>query len=371
MKSPIALIFLWLALLSVASAQNSPYTAAWQHTFATPHPCVVLIGAADSENVLWLFSEWFPRRLARIYSLGRIDPSGKLLNSHEMHFPGLPDLPDHSGSFSIAANGTRVGLLVTDVKLESGPSVSFEGAFFIRLDTSPAGAPEVVSGPGPQFLSLTAGPDGSFLAVGDQEPLTLVKIGLDGKPTWRRSFSARYVLPETAVASNGDIYVVAQDSVHHDLLLMRLDRNARLLRRVHLPAKQATVAASADGCVLMYSAGYNGPANHVFLGAYDQRLQPIWTKPTPFTGYGGRTYELIGVRGGYVAAGEADKMFSFQLVSFDRLGNTIGREQPFDTVEPPLLIPTQSGFYIVRRGSGFGREFKPLNFTVTKEVFKQ
>src|SRR5208337_1963732 len=81
------------------------------------------------------------------------------------------------------------------VKVESGPSVSFNGAFITRLDSNSAGTPEVVSGPGPQFLSLTAAPDGSFLAVGDQEPLTLVKIGLNSKPAWRRSFSKSYVLP--------------------------------------------------------------------------------------------------------------------------------------------------------------------------------
>ena len=112
-------------------------------------------------------------------------------------------------AIQMASSGPTVGVLVSATRWE-GRAAYFEGAYFMLLKNGELTTPVRISAPGPQFIELVPYRDGEYLAGGDQEPLTQIRLRSDGTIVWRRQISSKLVLPQLAVGPNGDIYVVSQ-----------------------------------------------------------------------------------------------------------------------------------------------------------------
>jgi hypothetical protein len=337
------LCFLYIAfmgrLYGQAYSNASSYKLEWRRDF--PFQCgMVPVGAAAEDGTLWLIAHAGPGKPQRF--LVRIDPSGQSIKKDD------PILPlkrfEWVAYLSPAACGHSVGLLAS--LSSGGRDQIFEGAFFVPAGTDGLGAPIRVAQRGPQFPTLVGTGSGQFIAAGDQEPLTLMKLAADGTLQWRRSFSRNLVLPVVAVGSRGNIFVVSQGGSY--ILMQMLDDKGRLLRSKRLPAKQGSVVADADeGCSVLFSRGFGGKANTVYLSSFDHTLHEFSEAETPLIGRGGRTYHLISTPPGHLAIGEGPSPQQQVFAEFDRSGRLIWQHTssaPF----PQLLVPFKTGFYVIR-----------------------
>jgi len=181
----------------------SSYRLEWRRHYQ-PQIGLVPVGTSDERGALWLITRDGPGPLQD--SLTKINPDGQLAGKYD---PQLPlKLIEWVGYWSPATSGHSEGLLASLVS--GGQRQTFEGAFFIPVRADGLGIARRVADRGPQFPTLVgAGPD-QFIAAGDQEPLTLLKLDANGVVLWRRSFSRNLVLPTVAVGTNGNTFVVSQ-----------------------------------------------------------------------------------------------------------------------------------------------------------------
>jgi hypothetical protein len=248
------------------------------------------------------------------------------------------------GYLSPAASGRSVGLLASLVS--GGQRQTFEGAFFVPVSPDGLGAPKRVAGRGPQFPALVGAGSDQFIAAGDQEPLTLLKLGATGALLWSRSFSRRLVLPTVAVGENGNIFVLSQGGLY--ILLQMLDPSGRVLGSRRLSARQGTVAAdTGKGCSILFSKGVGGKDNRVYLATLDQTLRQVSEVETPLRGWTGRTYQLVSTPTGHLAIGEGPEQRQQIIADFDGSGR-LRWQHAISAWFTPRLVPFQSGFYIVR-----------------------
>ena len=297
------------------------------------------MGAASEVGTLWLIARSGP---GKDQELSKIDPEGQLSGWFN---PTLPLNPIQWIDYlSPSASGNRVGLLANVIS--GGKVETHEGAFFVPVEAGGLGPARRIAGrDGPQFPLLIGDGAGQFIAVGDQEPLTLLKLDATGAQQWRRSFSSKLVLPEVSAGTNGNIFVLSQGGSY--ILLQMLDKTGLLLRSKRIAAKQGTVAANADGgCSILLSKRNGGGENRVYLTSLSQTLGESKEIETPLRGRGGRTYQLISTPRGHVVIGEGADQQQQILAEFDRSNQLIWQETrsgPF----VPLLIPFKSGFYAV------------------------
>ncbi len=280
--------------------------------------------------------------------LVKIGPSGDLLDTMHPHVPLRPI--EWISDFTPAVSDHNVGLLAT--LISGGQKQIFEGAFFSPILPTGQGKPVRISRVGPQFPTLVAAGSGQFIAAGDQEPLTLIKLDASGKVLWRRSFSSRLFLPSLSVGPSGSIFVLSQRS--KDIVLQMLDKTGRAVRSKPLVYKQGDIVAEADGgCTVLASTGYDGARNTVYLVTFDRALRQTSRVKTPLIGWGGREYQLMLTPHGHIALGLGLKQ-DFQygqskiIAEFDHSGRELWRYVLPGTDET-LLVPFRDGFYIVRR----------------------
>ena len=322
------------------------YRLEWRHHYPL-QTGLGPVAVSDDSGTLWLTSHAGPGKAEDL--LTKIEPDGKLAGQYE---PKLPlKIDEWVAYLSPAVSGHSVGLLGS--LASGGQRQTFEGAFFVPIGADGLGAPKRVSDAGPQFRELiAAGPD-QFIAAGDQEPLTLLKLDANGNVLWRRAFGRNLVLPNVAVGVNGNVFVVSQAGSY--VLVQMLDQSGRLLRSRRISAKQGTLAADADGaCSILISKGFAGRDNHVYLATLNKTLSELSEVETPLRGRGGRTYNLISTPRGHLAIGEGPEQNQQVVAEFDRTGKLMW-QQAISTYYTPLLVPFNSGFYIVS-GSGSGMD---------------
>jgi hypothetical protein len=297
-------------------------------------------GTADESGTLWLITRAGPGKPELF--LTKIDPDGQLSGRYD---PKIPlKAMEWIGSLSPAASGHSVGLLASLVSGER--DLTFEGAFFVPARADGLGDARRVADRGPQFPTLVAaGPD-QFIAAGDQEPLTLLKVDANGALLWRRSFSRKLVLPTVAVGANGNTFVVSQGGSY--LMVQMLDPSGRSLRYKRISAKQgAVVADPSGGCSILLSKRSAGKDNTVYLAAFDQKLRETKEAKTPLCGRGGRTYQLICTPRGHLAIGEGPEQQQQVAAEFDKSGRLIW-QQGISADFTPFIVPFKFGFYVVR-----------------------
>jgi len=330
------------------------YTIEWQRHYQLQSG-LVQEGIAADNGTLWLITPTGRGKLKA--SLAKIGPDGQLLASYDPLIPLKPI--EWVGSLTLAVSGQSVGLLASLVS--DGREQIFEGAFFTRVGADGLGNPVRIASRGPQFLTMTGAGTGEFIAAGDQEPLTLVKLDSGGKVLWLRTFSPTLVLPTVSVGSSGDLFVLSQEV--SDILLQMLNSSGLVLRSKRIAAKQGVVLAEPDGgCSLLFTTRFGGKDNKVYLMALDRDLNQLDRVETPLVGWGGRTYQLISSPHGHLIIGEGPEPNPRNkkiLAEYARSGALIWQQPIFSSVHLPLLCPFRSGFYLVRglsKGEGMDVE---------------
>jgi len=320
------------------------YTLVWRQHYQRQNG-LVPIGIADDSGTLWLITHAGPGKPEE--SLTRINPDGRLIGNYQ---PVLPLNPiEWVASLAPAAGERSVGLLASIAS--GGRDQTFEGAFFVPVGADGLGSPVRIAGRGPQFPTMIgAGVD--FIAAGDQEPLTLVKLESSGKVLWRRAFSPKLVLPTLSIGSSGSVFVLSQEG--NDIRLQMLDSSGLLLRSKRIAAKQGVIVADpGGGCSVLFSIGIGGKDNKVFLMTLDPELRQLSRVQTPLVAWTGRTYQLISTPNGHLIIGPGPEPNPQKVVpkkilaEFDRSG-TLVWQQSIASLETPLLAPFHSGFYLVR-----------------------
>jgi hypothetical protein len=330
------------------TASASSYKLEWTRHFQFQSG-LAPVGTADEAGTLWLITHAGPGKPEE--SLTKIGPDGRLSGKYDPIVPLKPI--EWVGYWSVAASGHSVGLLASLVS--GGRDETFEGAFFAPVAPDGLGAPKRVADRGPQFPTLIGDGAGQFIAAGDQEPLTLLKLDASGTLQWRRSFSRNLVLPTVAVGTNGNTFVLSQGGRY--ILLQVLDQTGRVLRSKRIAAKQGTVAVDAGlGCSVLLSKGYGGGENRVYLLSFDQMMHQSNEVETPLRGWGGRTYQLISTPRGHLTIGEGPNQQQQLIAEFDKAGKLIW-QQAISADFTPLLVPFKTGFYVVSdEGNGMSIE---------------
>jgi hypothetical protein len=167
------------------------------------------------------------------------------------------------------------------------------------------------------------------------------------------------VLPQLATTSDGDIYVLSQGERRLDI--HRLDERGKFLGATGITAAQGSLATAGNGTIVaIYSVRSSGVGNRVYITGFDKALHRMWTVPTPLIGKGGRTYQIIAVRNGFVAIGETEGAGTAMLIGIDNFGHTTWHEPTTSELSPPRLFATKMGFYIV--------DVDPPGFVITKKA---
>jgi hypothetical protein len=320
------------------------YTLEWRRHYQR-QTGLELRGIADEGGTLWLITHAGPGKPEE--SLTKISADGQLIANYN---PVLPLSPtEWVGSLAPAASEQSVGLLASLVS--GGREQTFEGAFFLPVGADGLSTPVRIAGRGPQFpIMIGAGAD-EFIAAGDQEPLTLMKLDSSGKVLRRRAFSPKLVLSTVSVGSSGSIFMLSQGGPY--ILVQMLDSSGRVVRSKRISAKQGAVVADPEGdCSLPFSTRFDGKDNKVYLLTLDHDLHQLSRVETPLVRWGG-TYQLISSPHGHLVVGQSPEPTPQNVVStkilaeFDRSGTLIW-QQSISSLEPPLLAPSRSGFYLVR-----------------------
>jgi hypothetical protein len=341
----------WVGLYRQEANSKSPqsagsYTLEWRRHYQR-QVGLAPNGIADDSGTLWLITHAGPGEPGE--SLTRINSDGQLIGAYQPILSLSPS--ERVASLAPAASDRGVGLLASIAS--GGRDQTFEGAFFVPVGSDGLGNPVRISGRGPQIPTMIGAGGGEFLAAGDQEPLTLIKLDSTGKLLWRRAFSPRLVLPSVSIGSSGSIFVLSQGDAY--ILLQMLDSSGRVLRSKRISAKQGTVVADpVGGCSLLFSTLFGGSnKNKVYLMTLDRDLHELSNVQTPLVGFGGRTYQLISSPRGHLIAGEGPEPNPQKVVpkkilaEFDKSGTLIW-QQSTSSLETPLLAPFRSGFYLVR-----------------------
>jgi hypothetical protein len=316
-----------------------PYKLEWRRHFQS-QAGMSPAGAADDGGTLWLITHAGPGKPEKYVT--RIDPEGNLTGTYDPHVPLR--LTEWVSYLSPAASGRSSGLLAS--LTSGGHEQTFEGAFFLPLGPDGPGAPRRVAGPGPQFPNLIGAGSDEFIAAGDQEPLTLLKLDSKGDVLWRRSFSRRLALPTVAVGADRKILVGSQGGSY--LQLQLLDESGRALVSKQIAARQGTVVADpGGGWTLLLSKGIGGKDNRVYLTVLDPMLRRVSQVETPLRGRGGRTYQMISTPHGHLIIGESPDERTQIIAEFDRSERLVWRQEILADFTP-LLVPLRTGFYVVR-----------------------
>jgi hypothetical protein len=341
-RVPIPGILVGVFLASVGlhgqTSPAHPYRLEWKHNFA--FLAFDAEGTSSEDGTLWLIVRPSP---GKPEELTRISPDGNVTGTFA---PAVPLNPIQWVDYlSPATSGNRTGLLVNVVSGRKNQTQ--EGAFFLPVGSNGLGPPiQIAPREGPQFPHLIGDGTGQFIAIGDQSPITLMKLGATGNQIWRRSFTSKFVLPDAAVSAKGEIFVLSEGGGH--VLLQLLDQTGRVLRSKGLAAKQGTVVANEDGgCTVLLSKKYGGRDNRVYLVRLSQTLGEQSEIETPLVGWGGREYQLISSPRGHLAVGPGTGQEQQILVEFDKSGKLLW-QRAISSPFTPRLIPFHSGFYLVK-----------------------
>lgn len=318
-------------------AGASSYALAWQQHFQIQTGSLPW-GTAEDDGTLWLVTY----KEGQEY-LTSLTPEGRLAGTYNLRRIPLRPM-EWIGWLSLATSNHSTGLLAS---LTSGGQVqTFEGAFFVPVGRDGPGTPRRVAGQGTQWPTLIAAGLGEFLAAGDQEPLTLLKLDSKGNVLWRRSFSRRLVLPEVAVGADRKILMASQGGRY--LQLQLLDDSGRALASGRIAARQGVVEPDSDGgWTLLVSKGWGGKDNKVYLTRLDSRLRQLSQVETPLCGLHGLSYQLISTPHGHVMLGESPDGQQREIVAeYERSGRLLW-QQGISVPFVPRLLTFSSGFYIV------------------------
>ncbi|MGA9669037.1 MAG: hypothetical protein WBQ94_07510, partial [Terracidiphilus sp.] len=152
----------------------------------------------DLAGDLWLVSNPFDAEPRLVH----IDLNGNVISNEQLPDSIHPSFPETS-SFALATSTDgRIGVLAR-YSHAVGRAIYNDGADFALRENGRLGSPLKIAKGGPEYHSLLALSDNHFLAMGDQAPMAVIRLGPEGKIEWQRSFPSSWDGPAGASLGHG------------------------------------------------------------------------------------------------------------------------------------------------------------------------
>lgn len=304
-------ILLLAAVLPMA-AQSLADHIVWDRTY--PELAIPRADAAavDPHGMLWMIAA------AQIL---RILPDGKLLGMTEIPAAGDPKPPSQNAHRMLAITPRgKVGLLI-GYEHFAGRVIYPDEAKFAAIEADgKVGTFAKIASAGVWWHGLLALTDEHFLALGDQDPATLIRFDEHGRVSWRRSFPSKLFLANGAALENGASCVVS--GMESTTRIMRLNSAGVVTRGTNIAARRASAAAGpANSCTVLYELEPAFKKGEFYLTNLDANFRRVWTTPVRFPAPGGGEYDLMCLTGGYAVAAQADN--GTFLAKYDFAGNLL------------------------------------------------
>jgi hypothetical protein len=315
----------------------------WEHEFPNLRVSLLSTVVGDAHDGFWTLADedFNPSLLLHISS------DGQMLNSYELSAPSKATKNYEIRTFHLASvSSGRIGVLI-DYSHVIGKANSFDGAKFGWLDDSGnLSQLNEIARPGPEYKEFVSLRDDDFLAIGDQAPQIVVRIGSDGNVIWRRRFPSSWVLPSAAPLEGGAACIVSGGYAKPWLHLIRLDKSGAVRRQTGIPARRGQAASGPDSvCAVLYDREPHYSSGQFFLATFDNSLHRVWTTAVKFPAPQGGVYHLLRLRDGYLVA--ADSNDSLFLAKYDFGGRLLWSVLDNSRRVPTQVAATSDGFYLI------------------------
>ena len=300
----------------------------------------------DSSGDLWFISDPLfdaDPRLLHVDASGRIVSVDKLPDAIHPHFPEV-------SSFALATSTQgNLGILANHSHA-MGRAIYNDGADFVVLDRTKWGTPVKVAGSGPEYRALLALSDNHFLAMGDQDPMTLLRLDTAGTVEWRRRFPSKWDLDSGASLKYGAACVLSSGYGFPWMNLMELDDAGHVRSQIKFQGWNGVISAdSSDSCVALYSTGSLKQKRVRFhLASFDSSLKQNWTTAMPVDSPWGGSFYLASLKDGWVVVTDSDaKSGTVLIAKYDLSGAVVWSLPDVAIPSPNLVVGAGDSFYLV------------------------
>jgi hypothetical protein len=303
----------------------------------------------DLAGDLWLVSNPFDAepRLVHIDLNGRVVTNDKLPDSIHPLFP-------ERSSFALATSTEGSIGILAGYSHDLGRAIYNDGADFVLLDKDKFGTSVRVARGGPQYQRFLALSDNHFLALGDQDPMVLVRLDAAGKIDWRRRFPSSWDLPSGASLGHGAACVLSSGYGVPWMHLMRVDDAGHVLSQIKFQGWNGVVSSDpSDTCVAFYSTG-SPKQNRIrfHLVSFDSSLKHNWSVEMRVDIPWGGSFYLATLKDGWVVMTDSDaKLGRVLIAKYDRSGALVWYLPDVDIPHPSFLAGAEESFYLVYQSS--------------------
>jgi hypothetical protein len=263
-----------------------------------------------------------------------------------------PSSPE-SSSFALAASTDRsIGVLAS---YSHGGKVIFnDGADYVRFENGKFGRPLKIAKSGPEYSGLVALSDNHFLAMGDQDPMVVIRLSAEGKIDWQRRFPSSWDLPSAASLEHGAACVLSSGYGVPWMHLMRIDDAGHVDSQIKFQGWNGSISSGpADSCIALYSTG-SPKQNRIrfHLASFDRSLKQNWSVAMPVDSSWGGSFYLASLKNGWVVLTDSDaKSGRVRIGKYDLSGAIVWSVPDVEIPEPSLLVAAGDTFYLVYRDS--------------------
>jgi hypothetical protein len=327
-------------LLAQSSASLADHVV-WERDFSQLNVSVTGAAVADSQGNLWAVSDF--RESKRLV---RISADGELRLNTELPAELKPALPATTAMFKLAASKSGPVALLARYMHYVQRTVYFDGAKFSTIDGGGTFGPmRSVAGPGPEYKEFVALNDEHFLAIGDQSPMTIVRINREGAVDWRRTFPASWVLPSGAALEDGSSCIVTPIYASPQLHLIWVDKKGVTRHQEWLAGRWSVAAGSGSACAFLLDRAPSLQHSQFFLTGYDGQFKRSWTVSVLDPAPPGTSYAIAALSDGYVVSiGVRDGLF---LAKYSFAGKLVWSVMDAARNQADLIIGAGDSFFVV------------------------
>ncbi len=316
----------------------------WERDFPGYHADVLGSAVSDRDGVLWVAAHE-----KKSHRLVRISPDGHLLSAVNLPPSLAPEPPAGLVYFHLAVSPSgKLGMLAH--YLHGGRQMFFDGAKFVSLEKDgTASPPKIVVGPGPEYKGFLALSDQDFMVLGDQEPMTIIRLGPSGDFIWRKEFSKTWDLPSGAALENGASCIASGTNASPRIHVIQLDSVGNVRHRAALAAWRAEAVAGPNGrCVVLYDRAPDLKRGEFVLTSFDSQFRREWTVPVQFPAPQGGVFQFLAVKDGYLIGAMANN--AFFLAKYNFAGQLMWSALDPSRDYAALACATDQGYYLVGAG---------------------
>jgi hypothetical protein len=304
----------------------------------------------DAAGDLWLVSDPFDAEP----SLVHIDLNGTVVSNDKIPDSIHPTFPE-IGSFALATSTDGSLGVLASYSHAVGRAISNDGADFVLLEKGKLGNPLKIAKSGPQYTSLVSLSDNHFLALGDQDPMVVIRLSAEGKIDWQRRFPSSWDLPSGASLGHGAACVLSSGYGVPWMHLMRMDDAGHVQSQTKFQGWDGVISSGpSDSCVALYSTG-SPKQNRIrfHLALFDPSLKQNWSVAMPVDSSWGGSFYLASLKDGWVVVTDSDvKTGRVLIAKYDLSGAVIWSLPSVEISHPSrLVVGAGDTFYLIYRSS--------------------